>query len=158
MKTFISLVMCLFLFQLACSQEVKAIKVYNPNFEKEVILKENKRIRVITADGERISGKLDIIDDQSIMIKDRVIQLSAIKKIKPHPLLATLLIDGFMIYTGSITAGFGVLIFVLGGEPIALALLAPAAGLIYGGTKSPNFFKGYKTKDSWNYEVITLTE
>lgn len=54
--------MCVFCVNVLCAQE-QAIKMSNPTLEKEFLTKENKRIRIKTTDGKRISGRFTLEED-----------------------------------------------------------------------------------------------
>ena len=154
---FIFLLMYLLSHSLTFSQE-KAIKIYNSDTQKEVIIKENRRIRVKTNSGEKIAGKFQIIDNQSIMIKNRQIKLADIEKLKRNPLLFSILSNTFLIYSGSLIVGFTTMIYALTGDAQALWFLLPGSAMIYAGIKSPNIMGSYKVSKNWRYKIITLTE
>ncbi len=156
MKKMTILFFSLFFINLLFSQE-GAIKITNQTSEKERIIKENKRIKIKTIDGQKISGRFKIEKDNIILIKKQRIELTNIKEIKRNSLLVSILTSGFFIYTGAITLGFSVLIGVLV-DSTAFLLAIPAAGMIYTGIKSPNFQKKYKNESNWTFELILTSE
>lgn len=151
------LILSLFVFNCLVAQE-KAIKIFNEQKSKEIIIKENKRIRVQTYDGLKISGRFKIIDNETIRVKYKKINLSEIYNIKRNPLVMSILIDGTFYYFGTIFfVGSLALYGLTGGEEASLFLMIPSAALIYGGIKSPNILKSHTTSN-WQYEIITITK
>ena len=134
----------------------KAIKITNQVSKKEIVIKENKRIKIKTIDGRKISGRFSI-ENNSIFINEEQIQLSEIEEIKRNPLLTSILTSGLLIYGGAVLAGMGVLIGVFA-DSAAFLLTIPAAVMIYTGIKSPNFNKKYKTGGDWGLEFVTLSD
>ena len=132
----------------------KAIRISHPNLEKVLVLEALSRIRVITVDGKRISGKFTIDADNSLIIKDQRVPLDQIVKIKRNPLLNSILVGGLLIYLGAATAVTGFTVGVLTAQPNLIWLALPGAALVVAGVKYPNFLKGYKLADGWKYEII----
>lgn len=143
---------CLLIASSIYSQE-QAIKITNQDKNRELVFKENKRIRIQTVDGRKISGRFKIAGD-SIIIKNNLISMSNIETIKRNPLSVSLITSGALIYGGLITAGLGTLVgmFV---STSGYYLLVPAAGLIYTGIKAPNLSKKYKRDKNWTFETVT---
>ena len=146
-----------FLFVNVSVAQQKAIKITKETTGKERIIKENKRIKVTTTDGEKYSGRFQIQDDETILIKGQAISLIDIEKLKRNPLLLRIFTSTFMIYAGGITAGFGLIIgaFV---DSSGLYLLIPGLAMMTGGIMSPNINKAYKRDKKWSYEIITIPE
>lgn len=107
------------------AQEQKAIKITNQNTQKEVVLKENKRITIKTVDDKKISGRFKI-ENNSIIIKNEKLEITDIAYLKRNPLLTSVLTTGLLVYGGAVTLGFGVLL-----DSTAFLLAIPAAGMIY---------------------------
>ncbi len=135
----------------------KAIKISSSTSEKEVIIKENKRIKIKTVDGQKISGRFHIDHNKAIVIKDQRIALSDIESLKRNPLFLSIFGSGFLIYGGALTVGMGAIIgmFV---EASGFLLAIPGAAMIYAGIKSPNILKNYSADGNWEFELITLTQ
>ena len=152
MKKVLLLTVSVFFIQLAFGQD-QAIRIINQSSYKEVIFKENKRIKLKTKNGQKISGKFRIEDGQTISVKSRPILLSEIAEIKRDPLVGSAVISSAFIYLGAVTIGIGAIAGVFADSTAFLAMI-PGAGLIYTGAKSPNFFKKYKNDGSWSYEVM----
>lgn len=155
MKKIFLIVISLFFFNQIIAQK-QAIKITNSNTNKEKIIKENKRIKLTTVDGKKISGRFKIENDKIIFIDNISLNLSDIYAIKRNPLLVSIFTSSFLIYGGALTAGLGVLIGVLA-DSAAFWLTIPAAGMIYTGVKSPNFNKNHKKDKGWKFEIITLS-
>ena len=135
--------------------QANAIKITNQASAKEIIIKESKRIRVQTTDGQKISGRFSIVDGTTLLIKDQRIDLADIESIKRHPLLTSLFTSTFFIYGGALAVGFGALIGILV-DSSAYYLIIPGAAMIYTGIKSPNFNRNFKKDKNWTFELITL--
>ncbi|MDX1332082.1 MAG: hypothetical protein R3252_03555 [Robiginitalea sp.] len=153
----ITVLLCSLLFVNLILAQEQALKISSPTAEKQVLIKEHKRVKIRTAEGEKISGRLRIVDAHSIAVGDTQIQLVDIKEIKRNPLLLSLFSSGFLIYAGAITAGMGVIIglFV---ESSGFLLAIPGAALIFAGIKSPNVLKNYKAENNWNFKLISISE
>ena len=154
-KNFLIAISLLF-FNILIGQN-QAIKITNSTSNKEKIIKENKRIKLITFDGRKIKGRFKIENKSTIVVDNVRLDLSDIDALKRNPLLTSIFTSGFLIYAGALTAGFGVLIGVLV-DSTAFWLTIPAAGMIYTGIKSPNFNKNHKTDKGWEFEIITLSD
>lgn len=152
MKKLSLLIFSLLFFNVAMSQN-NAIKITNLNTNKEKIIKENKRIKLKTVEGQKIKGSFKIENNDIIIIDDVRINLTDIAELKRNPLLTSLLTSGVLIYGGVLTAGFGVIIGVFV-DSTAFWLTIPAAGMIYAGIKSPNFNKNHKIDKGWTFEII----
>ena len=139
-------------FKCLIAQE-NAISVFKDQTEKEIRIKENKRIRIKTTEGKTISGRFKIFDNETIIIKNKKINLNQIQKIKKNPLAQSILTSGVFYYHGVALAIGSAFVFATFNEA-GLLLAIPAAALIYGGIKSPNVLKGYKTKRNWKYKTI----
>ena len=142
MKALILISLAMFSFNVLIAQE-RAIRITHTKNEKETIIKELKRIRIKTVAGERISGRYTIVDKKTIEVKDRVIPISEIEKIKRNPLLFSIVTNGFLYDGGAVIAGISLVAFALTGEAAVFLFTIPAGMLIYGGIKSPNVLKGF---------------
>ena len=154
MKTLILLSFSLLVYNIVLAQG-QAIKITNQVSKKEIIIKENKRIKIETVDGKKVFGRFSIKDNM-LFLDNQSFLLTEIQGIKRHPLLVSVLSGGIFLYGGIIAAGFGVLIGLLI-DSTAFLLTIPAAGMIYAGIHPPNFNKKYKNGDTWTYEFITIS-
>ena len=131
----------------------QALRISSPSSDKELIIKENKRIKIITTEGTKISGRFHIAGNNAINIKDQTIALADLESIKRNPLFLSLFSSGFLIYAGALTAGMGAIIGIFI-QSSGFLLAIPGAAMIYAGIKSPNVLKNYKAKDHWQFQVI----
>ena len=167
MKKLIFLFLSLFFLNCLVAQE-KAIKIFNEKTGKEIIIKENKRIRIKTLDGEKVSGRYKILDDETIILKNQRIKLSQIEKIKKNPLSMSILTHGVFYSCGAFIALIGLLLYdsasygddeVSDRETLAgHASMILSLSVIYVGTRSPNILKGYKATGDWKYGIIKISE
>ena len=156
MKTIFLVTIGLFFLNVALSQN-NALKIINLNTNKEKVIKENRRIKLKTFDGQMVKGRFIVENDSTIMIDDVQINLIDIEALKRNPLLTSVLTSGVLIYGGALTIGFSVLIGVLV-DTTAFWLVIPASGMIYAGAKSPNFNKNHKTSKGWTFEIISIPD
>ncbi|MCY1718735.1 hypothetical protein OU798_00170 [Prolixibacteraceae bacterium Z1-6] len=131
------LVMCV-LFAFNVLSQDNYLSISQPGSEKETIFKEDKRVRVKTIQGAKLSGKLHFVNEKQIMIKNITIPINSISQIKHNPLLLNILTSGTLIFAG----GFGVIIGIAG---IAWGAILPGIGVgllgaatMYAGIMSPN--------------------
>lgn len=140
----------------AIFSQKQVLKITHQLSGKEIFIKENKRIKIKTVDGKKISGRFKIKNDL-VVINDQSLKLSDIGEIKRNPLLFSILTGSIMVYGGVVSVGAGVLlgIFV---HPSAFLLTIPAAALIFVGNKPPNFSKKFKTENGWIIETTTIAD
>ncbi|MES2543936.1 MAG: hypothetical protein V4548_03560 [Bacteroidota bacterium] len=141
------------LFISLCFSQENCIKITNEVTQEESIIKENKRIRILTVDGKKLSGKFSIVDGNSIKIKNTVINLDSIVKLKRHPLLLSIATDGLLIYIGTGVVGLSLLATVFTQDKAYALLSVPGILLIHAGCKGVNVLGSYKTKQNWKYEI-----
>ncbi|AMC10267.1 hypothetical protein Lupro_02910 [Lutibacter profundi] len=157
MKTIAFLLLSLFYLNCLVAQE-KGIKIFNEQTGKGIIIKENKRVKIKTFDGVKISGRLKIFDNETIIVKNETIKLSQIEKIKRNPLIISIITNGMLYYYGAALIGASIVIYAFTGNATSFLLTIPAAAFIYGGIKSPNILKGYKATSNWKYSIIKISE
>ena len=148
MKLKFLMVLGLFFTCFTYAQE-SVIKITNNKNKKEIIIKENKRIRLKTIKGEKISGRFKIVDANTILIRGKEIKLPEIIKIKKHPLLVSILTNIGFVYLAS---GFTLLTYFITSSS-EIAVILGLSGTIYGVFKTPNILKGYAV-DKWTIELI----
>lgn len=68
-------------FQVLQAQDI-GIEITHKKGKRVKFLKENRRIKVFTQDGEKVKGRLEIIDNQTIRVKDKVIKLKDVVLIR----------------------------------------------------------------------------
>jgi len=136
-----------------------AIKITNPNSDKEILLKPTDRIRLKTIANKKVSGRFQISKEGVITIRNRKILLKDVIKIKRNPMALAILTSSCTIYSGSVLAAAFVLIGALNSQNSLLWLAIPTFGAaIYTGIKSPNLLKGYKKDKGWEYEIVPFSE
>lgn len=145
------------LFVTLLPAQEQALRISSPASDKEVIIKENKRIKVRTTGGEKISGRFHIAENNVILIKDQRIEISDIAAVKRNPLFLSIFSSGFLIYAGALTAGMGAIIGIFV-ESSGFLLAIPGAAMIYAGIKSPNVLKNYEAEDNWGFQLINTSE
>lgn len=155
MRKIIFLLVSLISLNCLVAQE-SGIKIFNEQIGKEITIKENKRIKVKTSSGLKISGRFKIFDNETITIKSVNIKLSDIEKIKRNPLIISILTNGILYYYGAALAGASIVLYAFTGNAASFLLTIPSAAFIYGGIKSPNILKGYKMTNNWKYEIIDI--
>lgn len=137
----------------AQTQAVKLTKVSNG---KEVIIEENKRVKLQTVDGRKVTGRLQI-KNNTIMVDEEAFAMEDIASLKRNSLLLSILGSSFFAYVGGITIGLGTLIGLLA-DTTAFWLIIPGAALVYTGIKSPNFQRKFVNDGTWTFEIITLND
>ena len=135
----------------------RALEISNSETNKQILIKENKRIKIVTTDGQKRSGRFTFENDNTLIIRNQSFSFSDIASIKRDPLLLSIFTSGFLIYAGAITIGVGTIIGIFA-ESSGFLLAIPGAAMIYAGIKSPNVLKNYKSDSNWSFKVIELTE
>ncbi len=129
-----------------------ALRITNSAKEKEVLIKEGKRIRIKLITGEKLSGRFKIINGDSIEIRRQKIAFSSIKKIKKNPLLVQIVTTAGLVYTIAFPATLLIYFSSSGAETALVTLVGTTAGISF---LEPNFLKGHYLKEC-RIEVISL--
>ena len=125
------------------------LQIISPKDQKELFIKEGKRIRILTHTGQKIAGRYSVKDAQTIIIKGQEFLLSDIAKIKRDGLLYhAIMISAIFLATSiatvvlyySYSTDWSMIVFFTG---------------VYGVLKTPNILKGYKQSDGIQYRIIT---
>ena len=156
MKNLLLLALCLSVSFIAVAQK-RALEISNSETNKQVIIKENKRIKILTIDGQKLSGRFAIENEDTLLIRNQSIPFSDITSIKRDPLLLSIFTSGFLIYAGAITVGVGTIIGIFA-ESSGFLLAIPGAAMIYAGIKSPNVLKNYKSDSNWSFKAIEVSD
>lgn len=151
MKKYIFLFFSLVMMGVSFGQQ-RGIKLTKTTSHKERFIKENKRIKIKTMDGQVLSGKFHI-EENSIVINGEKTPFETIAFVKRNPLLQSILTNGFLIYGGALAVGFGAIIGVLA-DSAGYYLMIPGAAMIYAGLKSPNLNKKFERGKKWQLELI----
>ncbi len=140
------------------SQE-KYLSITNPESGKVSVFKENKRIRVKTINGGKLSGKLKIMDNDEVMIKNVIVPITSIARIKNNPLVQNVLVSGTLFLFGGYGVLFGLVGITFGGETLlgSLGILVGAASFT-AGILSPNFLPATNIYNNTNIKVVNLIE
>lgn len=139
----------LFLFSMLtfAQSKVLVIQKNNSDFSKEI--KENKRIKIETKEGEKLYGRFTIIDSSSVMIEGKVILLDEIFKIKKKSLFATIT-NPIFIVTGVFFIAGGIVGISAGGYGYiaGIALLPSGTAITLISILSNNH-----TSNKWSYSI-----
>jgi len=134
----------------------QAIKLTKTSNNKEVIIKENKRVKLETTDGRKVTGRINI-KNNTIMIDDEAFEIEDIASLKRNTLFLSILTSSFFTYAGGITLGIGTIIGLLA-DTSAFWLILPGSAMLYTGIKSPNFHRKFINDGTWTIEIIKLNE
>lgn len=145
-----------FLFLNVLHAQNNAIKITNLETNEIVVLNEGQRIRVTTVEGRKHSGKLQILDDNSIIVHKTQLTLSEIEKMKSHPLGQTIITSFIFIYVGFGLTVTGLLIGAFSDVPAAYAAAIPGLGITYFGFTGVNILQGYHIADGYSYELVKI--
>ncbi|MCG8582101.1 MAG: hypothetical protein MI866_19405 [Bacteroidales bacterium] len=124
----------IFLLFLHCnnmSSQDKQLVATITTSNKNIVFTEGQRVRLKTIDGKKISGKLNIIDNESFFIKNTIIHVDEIIKIKKNPLIISVVTGGILIFTGITLFNAGLIGAVFAGDSSALLATIPGIGLIF---------------------------
>lgn len=129
----------------------QGILLEKKNSETTDFLKEHKRIKVITSNGNHFYGRFLIVDDHTIRIDNSIIPLDSIVKIKRKSLTSSIL--------SPIVPVIGV-IFILGGTAVAATEGSGAiagTGLVFSGFTMTlaSLISNKHKKEKWDYKIGT---
>lgn len=150
MKIIISYLFLFFPIVAIFSQD-QGILLENKNSDRTDFLKEHKRIKVITSDGNHFYGRFTIVNDNTIMIDNSNIPLDQIVRIKRKSLTSSIL--------SPIIPVIGV-VFILGGTGVAATEGSGAivgVGLISSGFTMTlaSLISNKHKKEKWVYKIGT---
>ena len=139
----------LFFFML-CNNAVaqqKGILLSSKTDDDTEFFRENKRVKIKTIDGKKHTGRIKIVDENTIMIDNDLIAMNTIIKIRSQSLLSAVLSAGFILIGGA---------FVVGGALAGgYAVLLIPVGLVGGGIGTLISAIGYNhKKHSWDYKIV----
>ncbi|MGS0525595.1 hypothetical protein ACU8V7_10720 [Zobellia nedashkovskayae] len=155
MKTLVLMLLFVSICQNSLCQE-KVLSIVNQTLSKEVLLKEHRRIKLVTKLGEKYEGKFRILNSNTIKVNGVIIGLNEISIIRKNPLALTILIKANFFHMGTVGLFFSALLSGFS-ENVSFVLVGVGilASGIYGGIKSPNIKKGYKVSDNWKFAITT---
>ena len=114
------------------SQE-KFLSISNTETGKVSVFKQNKRIRVKTIQGGKISGKLTMVEDDQIMVGKIIIPIASIAKIKNNPLLLNIINSGLLIVSGGFLVLVSVVAIAWGGTGLGILIGVGGIGAVFAG-------------------------
>jgi hypothetical protein len=153
----IFLAVCLLVAASTFSQE-KILSITNAETGKVTVFNQNERVKIKTIQGDKIKGNLLITDDNQIMIKDILVPVSNIEKIKRHPLLMNIFVSGTLFIFGAYAIFGGWLILAWSGDAIGAIILHTGAAFIATGIIAPNLFPNLVEKNASNIKVETVLQ
>jgi hypothetical protein len=120
----------IFLSFFSVFSQQKGINLINMKSKDTIFLMENKRIKIDTKDGEHLAGKFTVVNDSTISIKNKIIAIDSIVKIRKASVLSTIIIPitvtiGAVFLTAGIAGAiagswgyFATIVFVPPGLPL----------------------------------------
>lgn len=151
----LSLIICLLLLIQNSFCQEKALSIENSVSHKEIGIKENKRIKVLTKTGEKFAGRFMVLDQNSIVVNGVILNLNEIGTIKKHPLLDSIMIHLNIFHSGTITIMVAAAFLC---SPLVLVGMSIVVCGVYGVNKSPNVKKAYKVENNWVFKIKGLPE
>jgi hypothetical protein len=151
------LAVCFLVVFSAFSQE-KVLSISNSETGKVTVFKQNERVKIKTLQGGKIKGTLFIADDNQIMIKNILVPISNIEKIKRNPLVLNILVSGTLFIIGGYGVLGGLVVLAWSGEALGAILLITGAASITAGILSPNFLPNTVIGSNSNIKVKTLLQ
>jgi hypothetical protein len=116
-------------------------------------IKENKRVRVKTNDGQKYKGRLVIVDANTISLDGTPISLNDIEKIKRDPLLLTAIATTGFIYLGSVVIGIGGIVLAFIDSTSAIPIFIGGGSLVTLGILNPSYLPAKKMAKGWSLSV-----
>ena len=148
MKKIIFVLVAMLFTSLIFSQ-YSTVKITNQKTSTTKVFQEKSRIRIKTLDGKRITGRFQILNDSTMLVKGKVISLADITKIKRNPLMLTIARDVVFFYAGA--TAIAVIAFLGGPAPAAII---GGGGTIAAMLLGPNILKGYPIS-KYDIEFVT---
>ncbi|MBB3699484.1 hypothetical protein KMW28_24835 [Flammeovirga yaeyamensis] len=154
MKALLLILFSLLFIQTTYSQV--QLEISNPQKGKVKYIQEFKKVKVKLIDGRVIKGPISFYSENDIYIKDEIILLSDIRKIKRNPRGWMFLQNAPLIAFGGTLSLVALSMNSYNGESTTemVSNTIPFAVIFVAGIISPNFFKGYNRKKGWNYKII----
>lgn len=129
--------------------QTNSIVLEHKGKDRQIVVKENKRIKITTIDGEKFVGRFSIIDDKTIQIKGTTIALDSIATIQKRSTFSAiiqpiLIVNGvaliIMGVAGAAAGGYGYLLTITTipiGTPMVLL----------------NVFYNKHKNEKWSYRI-----
>ena len=146
-NTFKAVLFFFMLFNSAVAQK-NGILLTSKTDDDTEFFRENKRVKIETNEGKKYTGRIQIVDENTIMIDDDLIAMNTIIKIRSQSLLSAVLSAGFILIGGA---------FVVGGALAGgYAVLLIPVGLVGGGIGTLISAIGDNHKKyKWDYKIVT---
>ena len=146
-NTFKAVLFFFMLFNSAVAQK-NGILLTSKTDDDTEFFRENKRVKIETNEGKKYTGRIQIVDENTIMIDDDLIAINTIIKIRSQSLLSAVLSAGFILIGGA---------FVVGGALAGgYAVLLIPVGLVGGGIGTLISAIGDNHKKyKWDYKIVT---
>ncbi len=129
----------------------KRMKLIDRETGKEVILKENTRVRVKTEEFRR-AGRMKILENDQLMIRKKELNVADIQKIKRQPLAMIIGVDGSLLFISVAATGIAITGTLFTGQPELLLVLIPAGLLTEVSKLTPNPLPAYKPA-RWDIKI-----
>lgn len=146
------LLFCFFLISYipAQSQHIELTKLETG---KITSIKQGQRVRVRTEDGQKIFGRINIIDSATIVLRNDTLRLQDVKKIQRRSATKAV-VTAFMI-AGGISATASAPILALVSTPTAaIATFAAGTALVISGILLPVVGNNHN-RERWDYKIVT---
>lgn len=135
------------LYNIAVAQQ-KGILLSSKTDDDTEFFRENKRVKIETNEGKKYTGRIQVVDENTITIDDELIAINTIIKIRSQSLLSAVLSGGFIVIGG---------VFVITGAAAGdwIAVFLIPTGLISGGIGAliPAIGDNHK-KYKWDYKIV----
>lgn len=115
------LLFCLILISSVSFSQTNVITLEKIKSQRQVHIKENKRIKVVTTDGTKYVGRFSVVNERTIKIRETLIDLDSIATIQKKSIFYTimrpfLIIEGsscvFVGVTGAFAGGYGLMLSI----------------------------------------------
>jgi small nuclear ribonucleoprotein (snRNP)-like protein len=137
------------LFQSLLFSQEKGIILKNKKTGEIEFINANKRVKVYTTDGMKYTGRITIIDDNTIQIKNDTISLESIMKLKRRSVTSVIIEKAFYFIGGCVVASA---ILVATVFPDALVFI-PLSFPIYGAGILVSGLENSHKKEKWEYSI-----
>lgn len=105
MKNLIQLLIISFLVTNVTAAQQKKFVLINKINQDSIFIKENHRIKLFTIDGKKVSGRLKIIDNNTILVKNDTIVINSIVQIKKASTFSTIIGPIFAVPGATLIGG-----------------------------------------------------
>ena len=130
-----------------CFSQQKGILLTSKTDDETEFYSENKRVRIETNDGQNYTGRIEIIDENTIAVDDVNILITSITKIRTQSVFSAILstvhiVSGVIAVIGGVIAG-----------GFAAIILVPAGVLFTGTGLTISAIGNNHKKYKWDYQV-----